>query len=237
MAGFAVLASAAAVAAEGKPCDIGLVLALDVSGSVSAEEFHQQTEGIAGAFEDENLIQLLTYYTDGVMVSAMQWAGEEFQELSVGWTIIKSAEDARGFAQKVRGMKRGAADLTATGTALRFARALFTQAPADCRRRVIDVSTDGLSNRGPDLAGTADETALNGIVINALVIYGDTPSIIRYFETNLVRGTGSFSHSIAFYADYPQAIKRKLLRELQPEVSMNADRSDAVTGGRRASGR
>lgn len=222
LAGIAALAPVASAAEQGKACDIGLILALDMSGSVSQEEFLLQTEGIAGAFEDTEIIRLLTYYGDGVMVSAMQWAGADFQEVAVGWTIIRSARDAREFARNIRAMKRGAADLTATGSALEYARRLFDEAPADCPRKVIDVSTDGLSNRGPDMAGIADEIAATGTVINALVIYGDSPTLVRYFDLNLVRGAGSFSHAIERYADYPEAIRRKLLRELQPELSMNA---------------
>jgi Ca-activated chloride channel family protein len=221
-AGIAVLASGAPAAVQAAECDIGLVLALDVSGSVSAVDFKLQTDGIADAFEDPELIQVLSFYDGGVMVAATQWSGDHFQELFVNWTVIKSPDDARFLAGQFRTMTRGAADLTATGSALKFANALFGQAPADCGRRVIDVSTDGLSNRGPDLSRTADAVAATGTVINALVIYGDSPSLIRYFDAALVRGAGSFSHAIETYSDYPEAIKRKLLRELRPDVSINA---------------
>ncbi len=229
LAVITVPGAGSSTATQGSACDIGLVLALDVSGSVSQKEFRLQTEGIAEAFEDSELIQLLTFYDDGVMVSVMQWASEDFQKLSVDWTVINTPEDAHALAEKIRTIERGAADLTATGSALNYAQALFGETPADCDRKVIDVSTDGLSNRGPDMGRTADAVASTGTVINALVIYGESPSLVRYFERNLVRGAGSFSHSIAEYADYPDAIKRKLLRELRPDVSINMNSGRSVS--------
>jgi hypothetical protein len=138
----------------------------------------------------------------------------------VPWTVIRSDADAAGFARQVRDIGRGPAGMTATGTALLFAQNLFSQAPMLCDRNVIDVSTDGLSNRGPDLFQTADHVAALGSTINGLVIYDETPSLEQYFRVNLIRGPGAFTEGIATYADYPDAIKRKLLRELRPNVSM-----------------
>jgi Ca-activated chloride channel family protein len=224
--GIAFLACGAVTPAAAATCDIGLVLALDVSGSVSAADFDLQANGIADAFEDPEVVEALSYYDGGVMVAVVQWSNTNFQRTSVGWTVIRSHEDAGSLAEKIRLMSRGAADLTATGSALLFANALFGQAPADCLRRVIDVSTDGISNRGPDMSRTADAVAATGTLINALVIYGDSPSLVQYFDTSLVRGAGSFSHAIETYSDYPEAIKRKLLRELRPDVSTRVKSSD-----------
>lgn len=227
-AGMAILLSGSpAAAAQGADCDIGLVLALDVSGSVSTAEFRLQADGIADAFEDPELNQVLSLYAGGVMVAVVQWSGEIHQQLAVNWTHIQSPDDALALAGQIRKMtRRGEADLTATGAALKFADALFGSTGAVCQRRVIDVSTDGLSNRGPDLSETADEVAATGTVINALVIFGDSPSLVRYFATTLVRGAGSFSQAIETYSDYPLAIKRKLLRELRQDVSLNTRRGD-----------
>ena len=94
---------------------------------------------------------------------------------------------------------------------------------AKSRRARAEKALNSAAPLGPDMARIADETAAFGTVINALVIYGDSPSLIRYFDRELVRGAGSFSHAIELYADYPEAIRRKLLRELQQDVSMNAD--------------
>lgn len=208
------------VQAQSARCNIGLILAIDVSGSVSWKEFRLQTNGTADAFEDPEVQQLLSYYQGGVMVSLMQWSGAGYQQVFVDWTVIRSNRDAIGFARRVRDIGRGPPSMTATGSALLFGQSHFERAPMVCDRYVIDVSTDGLSNRGPDLYQTADHVAALGTTINALVIYGESPSLEQYFRVNLIRGPGAFTEAIATYAEYPDAIKRKLLRELQPTISM-----------------
>ncbi len=206
--------------AQSSRCKIALVLALDVSGSVNWKEFRLQSNGTADAFEDADVLQLLSYYQGGVMVTLMQWADSGYQEVSVGWTEIKLPEDAQEFADSVRKISRGPTALTATGTALHFAENLFATAPVACDRQIIDVSTDGRSNRGVDLPQAANTVSADGTIINALVIYGEDLELESYLRTNLVRGAGAFSHAIVSYSDYPVAIKRKLLRELQPTISM-----------------
>lgn len=220
VAGLFILSGGQAASAQASRCNIALVLALDVSGSVNWKEFRLQSNGTADAFEDPEVLQLLSYYQGGVMVSLMQWSAAGYQQVFVDWTVIRSDADAIAFARRVRDIGRGPSSMTATGSALLFGQSLFAQAPMVCDRNVIDVSTDGLSNRGPDLYQTADHVAALGTTINALVIYDESPTLENYFRINLIRGPGAFTVAIATYADYPDAIKRKLLRELQPTISM-----------------
>ena len=92
-------------------------------------------------------------------------------------------------------------------------------APAFCRRQVIDVSGDGISNAGPKVRPISITLGQRGITINGLVVDGARPDPVTYFLANVIRGPLSFVEIATSYDDYERAMKRKLLRELAPSLS------------------
>jgi hypothetical protein len=84
---------------------------------------------------------------------------------------------------------------------------------------VIDVSGDGANNRGRPARVEAERLAANGVTVNGLVIKGAWPDPVEYYLSNVVRGDGAFLETTENFADYANAIKRKLLRELTPQVA------------------
>ena len=99
-------------------------------------------------------------------------------------------------------------------------------AQADCPKRTLDLSGDGISNSGPRPRDTRHAPALEGIVVNGLVIgnaaAGDGPAgatglsrLSAYYEAEVIRGPGAFVETALGYADYEAAMVRKLLRELE----------------------
>lgn len=199
-------------------CTIALVLAADVSGSVDSTEFHMQKIGMAKTFRDKEVIELITHLPGGVAVTLTHWSGGKSQRLVVDWNTIENAADAYAFADKIENDKRvRTGSLTAIGKALLHADQLLGSNPTSCYKKVIDLSSDGRSNTGPDAGLVADILAAKDIFINALVIVNNDKTLIPYFQQNIIRGAGAFVQPAHGYGDFANAFKRKLLRELTPQ--------------------
>ena len=70
--------------------DLALILAVDVSTSVDAGDYHLQMSGIAAAFRDPEFIQAISAGQHGVIaICAVQWSSRKSQEVVLDWTIIK----------------------------------------------------------------------------------------------------------------------------------------------------
>jgi hypothetical protein len=84
-----------------------------------------------------------------------------------------------------------------------------------CQRRVIDVAGDGRNNDGISVARTYEREDFTGITVNGLAVGEHEADIVDYYQTEVIRGPGAFVELAPRQADYPDAIRRKLLRELQ----------------------
>lgn len=201
-------------------CGLELVLAMDVSRSVVKSEFELQMNGLAMAFRDPEVTEAITWITGGVMATVTQWSGPDAQSQPVPWTHLTDAAGAFAFAAEIEHQQREyIADYTAIGEALFHADNLSATNPLRCKRRVIDVSGDGANNRGRPALPMAKALAASGVTINGLVILGAWPDPAEFYLRNVVRGNGAFLETAANFADYANAIKRKLLRELTPQVA------------------
>ena len=201
-------------------CSAALLLALDVSGSVDWKEYHLQRKGIADAFRDDELIKLIEFLPGGISVAVTQWSGTGHQERVVNWQQIKTKSDAEKFAASVQAITRnGWGPMTATGNALLHADALLKSNPYPCVKNVIDLSSDGRTNRGVPEKLVSQQLTTKGHTINVLAIVENDHSLLRYFATSVIGGPGSFVETARGYSDYARAMKRKLLRELSPNVA------------------
>lgn len=214
-----LLALVAAPAQAG--CRLALVLALDVSASVDAAEYRLQVEGMAHALTSPAVSQIL--FSDPsrpVAISAFVWSGPGDQALVADWTLVTDAGVLTALAARVAAFPRRIVfdGRTAIGSALRQASFLLSIAPP-CDRRVVDVATDGRNNAGTDPQDIADSDLFAEVTINGLAIEGGTPaaeaSLARYLERRVTRGADSFVETAESYADFEEAMTRKLIRELQ----------------------
>src|ERR1700756_1789905 len=90
---------AATIAEE---ADTALVLAIDVSGSVSEERFELQRRGAAKAIESAEFVEAASRGPHhAVTVAVFEWSGLGQQEVIVPWTLIRTAEDANAFAERL----------------------------------------------------------------------------------------------------------------------------------------
>jgi len=209
-----------AIPARATECGLELVLAMDVSRSVVSAEFDLQMNGLAAAFRDPEVVEVIIWSPGGVMATVSQWSGEQSQAQPVPWTHLTDAASAAAFANAIERQERTFfASYTAVGEALAHADSLSASNPLRCTRRVIDVSGDGANNRGRPARVEAERLAATGVTVNGLVIKGAWPDPVEYYLENVVRGDGAFLETTENFADYAEAIKRKLLRELAPQVA------------------
>jgi len=216
----AALLLAAAGAAPVRACGLELVLAMDVSRSVVNAEYDLQMGGLAAAFRDPEVIDAIAWTPGGVMATVTQWSGPASQVQSVPWSHLTDAASAAGFAARIESQDRiFFAAYTAVGEALAHANALSASNPAPCARRVIDISGDGVNNRGRAPLDIAEALAANGVTVNGLVILGAWPDPAAFYRAEVVRGQGAFLETADSFADYAKAIRSKLLRELAPQLT------------------
>lgn len=200
-----------------RACQLALLLAVDVSGSVDRQEYRVQMDGLALALRDGIVADALV--EQQAYVSLVQWTGSSRQRQTVPWTAIRSYQDVLSLADTIESDPRIWRNYsTAIGEALMVSRAAFAPV-ANCTRKVIDVSGDGVSNEG--IAPTTQRADLNadGITVNALAIETDDTDLTGYFFENLITGPGAFVVTANGFADYPEQIKRKLQRETTKQVT------------------
>ncbi len=223
-AGFAAALAALlllpARAGPSEECGLELVLAMDVSRSIVNAEYELQMSGLAAAFRDPRVMEATSWIPGGVMATVTQWSGPESQAQTVPWTRLTDAASMQAFAEAIARQDRAFfAAYTAVGEALVHANSVSATNPVRCARRVIDVSGDGASNRGQPPRPVAEALAVNGVTVNGLAIRGAWPDPAEFYQRNVVRGDGAFLEIAESFQDYAVAIRRKLLRELGPQVA------------------
>lgn len=196
--------------------DLELVLAVDSSSSVDDREFALQMDGIAKAFRHPAVVQaIVAGAPNGLVVSLVQWSGAETRALAVPWTLVRDQLSAYVFAAQVAAAPRiVGGGPTALGNAIGYATALLETNAFQARRRVIDVSGDGINNEG-ELAALARARAMTlGITVNGLAILTDEPNLTRYYLAGVVGGPGAFVMTANDFEDFAQAIRLKLIAEI-----------------------
>ena len=73
-----------------QPVDLELVLAVDTSTSVDAQEFALQSQGLAEAFLHPDVVAAIRFAgTRGVAITLVHWAGEARQATAVDWYVVR----------------------------------------------------------------------------------------------------------------------------------------------------
>ena len=105
----AVAATFAGPAPAAEPVDIELVLAVDVSLSMSPMELNIQRDGYAAALTHDRVLQAIADGVHGkIAVTYFEWAGTTSHHVIVPWTIIANREDAERVAASFRRSRRTA---------------------------------------------------------------------------------------------------------------------------------
>jgi hypothetical protein len=196
--------------------DLRLVLAVDASGSVNESRFELQRQGYAAAFRHPHVLRAIRSGAHGkIAVTMMQWTGPALQVQVIPWSVIASEDDMRAFAAAVDGTTRR---LFSGGTSLSGAidhgARLLVECPHSASRSVIDISGDGRNNRGRAASDARDEAIAAGIVINGLPILELDPGLDDHYLHNVVGGPNSFMVPAQSFAEFADAILKKLVTEI-----------------------
>jgi hypothetical protein len=210
-------------------CRQALALGLDVSGSVDSIEYRLQLDGLAAALLRPEVQQaFLAIPGTPVRLYVYEWAGETTQHTLIPWVEVNGAGDLAGIADTLRATPRQKGEpATAIGQAMLHGATALAQQPG-CWRRTLDLSGDGKSNVGPRPRDLSD-ARLGDITINGLVIgsMGETVGdrrqaeivdIWAYFKVEVIRGPEAFVEVAVGFADFENAMARKLLKEMQTMV-------------------
>lgn len=211
---------------EGPVVDLELILAVDVSPSMSEAEQRVQRDGYVNAFRHPDVARAIGLGPRGkIAVSYVEWAGPGYQRIVRPWTIIGGYDEAKRFADAlaVQPILREAG--TSISAGLLRAAGLFAHSRSVGQRRVIDVSGDGPNNSGPPVAPVRDELVASGISINGLPIslhrggsrafesFGED-YLVSYFESCVIGGPDAFVMGIDDISQFEVAVRRKLVREI-----------------------
>jgi hypothetical protein len=211
---FCCAAAAVAAITAGRAANVALVLAVDVSDSVTADRYILQHDGIARAFETPKLVEAIANAPGGIEVLVLEWSDPDKIAVTVGWTRVANRASAAAFAGAVRATTRTSHGLTAIGAAMRAGAAAFDHMPEPAAHRVIDVSGDGMANFGPSPAQVRDELVSQGITINGLAILTEEPWLAEYYSNNVIGGASSFCLVAENMDSFAEAMLKKLVQEV-----------------------
>jgi hypothetical protein len=198
------------------PVDLQLILAVDVSESVSSERFELQMHGYAAAFRAPAVLDAIGKGTRGrIAVTMVQWTGPKLQVPVFDWMEVHDAVSAAALASAIDAAPR---HLNWGGTsisgAVLYALGWFDRSPIPGARRVIDISGDGANNSGRPISEVRDEAVAAGVTINGLPILWVEPGLAEHYRDEVIGGSGAFMIAIEDYEDFAEAIQRKLVSEI-----------------------
>lgn len=222
-------------------CRQALALGLDVSGSVDATEYRLQMDGVARALLSDDVADAFLMMPDArVRLMVFEWSARLHQRQIIGWTEIRTHDDLARVAERLLATQAAPVEnpSTAIGAAMLYGVAEL-EAQAECWQKTLDISGDGPANIGLHPQDIPQE-ATGEVIINGLVIGPDSPAninknrhnlktLMEYYEAYVLRGFGAFGEAANDYSDFENAMRRKLVRELQP-AAVSGSFSDQSPG-------
>lgn len=205
------------------PVDLELILAVDVSRSIDADEARLQREGYVQALTDPRVIQAIQSGNHGcIALCYVEWAAASLQFTLIDWTLIKDQSSADAFANKLSEMPIQSHSRTSISGAIDYSMKLFGRNGYEGERLVIDISGDGRNNDGRPAHLARNEAVARGITINGLPIINDRPTfgfpadanLDVYYETDVIGGPGAFMVVARSFEQFGEAILSKLIREI-----------------------
>lgn len=226
----AVFAAPSSAREAGVAVDLELVLAVDISYSMDAEEQEMQRDGYRAAIVSKPVLDAIAQGMLGkIAVAYVEWAGADEQRTVVPWTLIDGPESAAAFAEKLGAAPLRRAYRTSISGALLHSARQFDGNGFAGQRQVIDVSGDGPNNQGEPVERVRDDLLERGITVNGLPLMLKRPSfsmmdvgdLDAYYRDCVIGGPGAFMIPVRSIQQFPDAVRTKLLMEvagLAPEL-------------------
>jgi hypothetical protein len=209
--------------------DIALVLAADVSRSITTEEFQLQRQGYAKAIANPEVVHAIQAGASGaIALTFVEWAGSEEQQVVVDWQIIHDPASAKAFTDTLLAAPRAFYGRTSISAALDFAMERLKASGVKAERQIIDVSGDGMNNAGRPLEEARAAALGGGVTINGLAIINESAAMFggfsghtqppgglpTWYHDNVTGGPGSFLLTVENFESFGEAMTKKLLNEI-----------------------
>jgi hypothetical protein len=202
--------------------DLALVLVVDVSFSMEPDEQDLQRHGFIEAFQSPEVHQAIRQGVLGrIAVIYVEWSGAFDQAIIGPWTVIGQPDDGLAFAERLSQSPIHRMGYTSISGVIDFGVRQLRQSGLQADRQVIDVSGDGANNTGRTVTLARDEALARGITINGLPImlkeprgYWDIKDLDLYYRDCVIGGPGAFMVPARDKAQFREAIKTKIVREV-----------------------
>ncbi len=207
--------------------DVELVLAVDVSGSMSFEEMQIQRRGYAEAFQSDEVFNAIESGLLGkVAVTYVEWARYDLKKVIVPWSLIEDRADADHFAERLLAAETANMRRTSIAGAIEYGMNQIETNHWQGLRQVIDISGDGPNNQGGLVTLSRDKALEAGIIINGLPIMAESgpgspvgrggkwPDLDFYYQACVIGGPGSFVIPVNRWDEFAEGVRRKLVLEL-----------------------
>jgi hypothetical protein len=205
--------------------DLKLVLATDVSGSITNNELWLERQGTAAAFLYPDVIRAIEDGALGrIAVSMVDFSSPGFGKTVIDWRIIQDRQSAADFARAILAVPRTPGNRTSVSNALELGAELLQASDKQivATRKVIDVAGDGANNDGNPLQETRQRVMDQGITVNGLAIMDENANgyfsnLDRYYQACVAGGRGAFVIAVKSYRDFGTAMRRKLILEISQD--------------------
>ncbi|MCB1678763.1 MAG: DUF1194 domain-containing protein [Halioglobus sp.] len=182
------------------PVDMELSLVIDVSGSVSGDEYNLMMDGYANAFRD-GTIQNNILSTDGgdvgsIAVNAVFFATDFYSTALDTFSLLDSAASINAFADILDTFVRPGSGGTRVYNGMNQATALLSADNGyESSNLVMDVSGDGTSSSSATQSAR-DAAAAAGITVNGITI--GSLGINDFYTNNVITANGFAIHATDF---------------------------------------
>ncbi|MVA97255.1 DUF1194 domain-containing protein [Nitratireductor sp. CAU 1489] len=207
----------------GEAVDVELVLAVDVSSSMTADELALQRRGYIAALRSPEVLRAIENGRHGrVAVTYVEWGASNSRRVLVPWTLIDGMAQAERVAALLERAPVRNLFQTSIAGAIRHSMRAFADSGFRGTRRVIDISGDGPNNQGGMVAAWRDIAVENGITINGLPMilegraFGDeTIALLEdYYSDCVIGGPRAFILPVRDWDHFAEAVRWKLVLEL-----------------------
>jgi hypothetical protein len=204
-------------------CRLALLLGLDISSSVDADEDALQRGGMVTALTSPEVEAAFFAVDAPVALGVFEWSGRYNQEIILDWTMINSRAELLRAAEVIGASRRSYNEFpTAMGEALSFGAEMLARAPR-CLQHTIDIAGDGENNEGDGPAHAYRNPAFDSITVNGLVVanaadFQTEARLTQFYADQVLHGPGAFMVVADGFDDYERAMREKLERELAVAV-------------------
>lgn len=189
-------------------CEMALILAMDVSGSVSDHHYELQRDATADAITE----RIQANHVAPMAIQVIMW--ETVPHVVIPWSVLRTQSQVNNLAYTLRSIPRPGLGGTNMTTMMRTALDEFDTVPCEPERLVIDVSGDGASDEA-DMAEQRDRAQLMHVQVNGLpIVTSDQPvDVVSYYREQVATWDG-FVIPANTWHDYSRAIRGKLMLEI-----------------------